>query len=786
MSRTNKRKDPRRKLPKFTWWIVAIWTAILMGLLIRDLNTIKLASQNLALREARAHFQKDETFRFWSATHGGFYVPIDERTPPSPYLAHIPERDIETPSGEQLTLMNPAYALRQMNEEFAETYGVAGHITSLLPLRPENAPDDWERLALESFEVGKTEVLEFVEFAGQPSLRLMQPLITQEGCLKCHAHQGYAVGDVRGGVSVAVPLVSYLAEEEQATRTISLSYAFIWVLGFGSIIYGSRIIMQHNFDRDHANKMLQESHDKLETRIQERTSELQAEITMRKQVEKEILHSRNQQESIFRVAPTGIGVVIDRKIQFVNDRFTEILGYGREELIGNSARMVYPSDAEFERVGKYKYEEIKEKGTGTIETKFKKKDGTLIDVLLSSTPSDLQDLSQGVIFTALDITERVRAEKALQESETHYRQLFDSMPYGGEVIDTEGKIINCSLSTSRMLGYEIDELIGKKITNFIDEEHAKKHKHNLAKLLKGGTDSREVVMIHKDGRRINVLRAPQHIYNADNEIEGILVLSIDITERVRAEEERRQMEIHLRQQQKLESIGTLASGVAHEINNPITGIMNYAQLIHDRLDPSEAQLYEFSTGIIDETRRVAAIVSNLLAFSRQEKQFHSLAVINDIINDTLSLTRAVFNHDQITLEVDLPEDLPQIKCRSQQVQQVLMNLLTNARDALNERYPEYDPDKIVCVSVRSIEKEGQRWLRTTIEDHGVGIPAETRERIFDPFYTTKDRTLGTGLGLSISLGIVRDHRGELTFESEENQPTRFYLDLPVDNEWELV
>ena len=111
-----------------------------------------------------------------------------------------------------------------------------------------------------------------------------------------------------------------------------------------------------------------------------------------------------------------------------------------------------------------------------------------------------------------------------------------------------------------------------------------------------------------------------------------------------------------------------------------------------------------------------------------------------------------------------------------------MNLLTNARDALNEHYPEYDSNKICTVTVRPFEKDGQHWLRTTIEDRGAGIPVEIRERIFDPFYTTKDRTTGTGLGLSISLGIVQDHHGKLTFESEENQFTRFYLDLPIDKD----
>lgn len=259
----------------------------------------------------------------------------------------------------------------------------------------------------------------------------------------------------------------------------------------------------------------------------------------------------------------------------------------------------------------------------------------------------------------------------------------------------------------------------------------------------------------------------------------------DVTEQMRAEEEKQQLETHLRQQQKLESIGTLASGVAHEINNPITGIMNYAQLIHDRIDPAESRLREFSAGIIEETKRVTKIVHNLLTFSRQEKQSHSPARISDIVDDTLSLIRTVIKRDQITLEVDVPDDLPQIKCRSQQIQQVLMNLLTNARDALNERYPEYDPDKTITVTVRPFEKDGCRWLRTTVEDHGAGIPTEIRERIFDPFFTTKDRATGTGLGLSICLGIVQDHLGALTFEGEEDQLTRFHLDLPVDNGWEI-
>ena len=142
-------------------------------------------------------------------------------------------------------------------------------------------------------------------------------------------------------------------------------------------------------------------------------------------------------------------------------------------------------------------------------------------------------------------------------------------------------------------------------------------------------------------------------------------------------------------------------------------------------------------------------------------------------------------HDQIDLQVDIPEDLPKFKCRSQQIQQVLMNLMTNARDALNARYPDYSPQKQLRVSARLLEKDGRRYIRTTVEDFGTGIEPEIRDRIFDPFFTTKPKETGTGLGLSISYGIVRNHRGELILESEPGQYTRFHMDLPVDNGWTL-
>lgn len=147
--------------------------------------------------------------------------------------------------------------------------------------------------------------------------------------------------------------------------------------------------------------------------------------------------------------------------------------------------------------------------------------------------------------------------------------------------------------------------------------------------------------------------------------------------------------------------------------------------------------------------------------------------------------RVIIKRDQIELRLRVPADLPLLKCRSQQVQQVIMNLVTNARDALNTRFPKADPAKFIELAAELRDHEGRRWIRVTVADSGGGIPAEVQGRIFDPFFTTKSRTQGTGLGLAISHGIVKDHHGHLHFETVIGEGTRFHLDLPVDNGWEL-
>ena len=376
--------------------------------------------------------------------------------------------------------------------------------------------------------------------------------------------------------------------------------------------------------------------------------------------------------------------------------------------------------------------------------------------------------------------DRKRAEEDLRKSEEKYRVTFESTGTAAIIIEEDTTISMINSQFEKLSGYSKEEIESKKSwTEFVvkdDLEKMKEH-HRLRRIDPDNAPRNyEFHFIDRHGDIRDIFLTVAMIKGTKKSIAALL----DITERKRAEEAKQALEAQLLQSQKLESIGTLASGVAHEINNPLMGMINYAELIKSRT--KDDTLKEFSAGIIAEGDRVAKIVRNLLSFARQDKESHSPAQIKDIIDASLSLIGSVLRKDQITLTVDIPAGLPRVnKCRSQQIQQVIINLLTNARDALNERYPDYDENKIVRISAKPYENDGAEWIRTTVEDHGAGIPDDVAERIFEPFFTTKPRDVGTGLGLSVSYGLIKDHHGELSVESEPGKFTRFHIDLPVNN-----
>lgn len=240
--------------------------------------------------------------------------------------------------------------------------------------------------------------------------------------------------------------------------------------------------------------------------------------------------------------------------------------------------------------------------------------------------------------------------------------------------------------------------------------------------------------------------------------------------------ERREAEAKVAHASKLASIGELAAGVGHEINSPVNGIINCADILIRETDEG-SKMRQFSELVRSEAERIAGIVRDLLTFSRQDEGHYSTAKIADIVDTVLNLSRKRLEKSQIKLAVDIPESIPKLECRTEQIQQVVMNLLINAMHALDERYPAGHLDKRLTIRAEHRALDDQILL--TVEDHGCGIPDSNVRRIFDPFFTTKGRDHGTGLGLSVSEGIVRSHGGSISVKSQVGKYTAFTVSLPV-------
>lgn len=281
MSRKNKEIPPPLPFRRYAWFLAGMWTLAVGLSLLWNLIEERSEVVRLARHVALTVFDRDILYRRWAAGHGGVYVPATPQTPPTPYLAHLPERDLKTPLGRELTLLNPAYMTRQVYE-FADKAGQAqGHLTSLNPIRPENGPDPWEKEALQSFERGKGEVNAVVQVAGHPYMRLMRPFITEQSCLVCHARQGYKVGDLRGGISISVPMAPLLTEKWQSMVSWVLGHVGLWLLGIVGLVIGVRKLEQSTAETIKAQEAaaaaekIRQLNEELESRVKERTIQLE-------------------------------------------------------------------------------------------------------------------------------------------------------------------------------------------------------------------------------------------------------------------------------------------------------------------------------------------------------------------------------------------------------------------------------------------------------------------------------------------------------------------------------
>lgn len=368
-----------------------------------------------------------------------------------------------------------------------------------------------------------------------------------------------------------------------------------------------------------------------------------------------------------------------------------------------------------------------------------------------------------------EVIEREEAEEALRKSEEQYRMLVETMNEGLMVLDGTGVLTYVNDKFCELLGNCREELLGRPSADFLGE--ADRDVIAAAAHSDRRTTPAEVTFKRKDGEQVFAMVSPRAIRDGNRNVVGCFAVITDITEKVAAQADRMRTA-------HLVSLGEVAAGVAHEINNPINGVINYARILCNEGEPG-SRSHEIANRIAREGRRIANTVRDLLLFARGGASDKMLVHVGDVLSDTLGLVGSDMKQEGIQILTTVPPDLPRVVADPHEMQQVVMNTISNARYALNQKYPEAHEDKRLHVSAELVTVGGVPYVRVTVHDRGVGIPAGIIDKIREPFFSTKPRGKGTGLGLSISDGIVRDHGGRLTIESVEGEFARVIIDLPA-------
>jgi PAS domain S-box-containing protein len=505
------------------------------------------------------------------------------------------------------------------------------------------------------------------------------------------------------------------------------------------------------------------------------------DITERKHAEEAQENSRQRLESMFRAAPVGIGMTRSRVITEANDLLCKITGYNRDELIGQNARMLYLSQEEFERVGTYKYKQIEAFGTGAIETVWKRKDGTLMDVLLSSSPIDRASLDKGVTFTALDITEHKQAEKAKTDEQAFSKVMIDSIPGTFQMIDADGCIVLWnSYLRDEIVGKPEEQMHGVKVVDIVhpdDREIVGSKIENILRsgssetvigrfLLRGGPEFRWFLM---KGSPILIKGKP-----------FLVGIGIDISDQKKVEEEKGNLEAQLQQAQKMESVGRLAGGVAHDFNNMLSVILGVTELALVQVDPA-LPLFANLQEVRKAAERSADLTRQLLTFARKQTIAPRVVDLNEIVEAMLTMLRRLIGED-IDLLWKAGRNILPLKVDPTQIDQLLANLCINARDAIaGVGKVTIETDAAVFDEAWCADHAGfvpGEYVLLTVSDNGCGMDPETLDLLFEPFFTTKEMGKGTGLGLASVYGIVKQNNGFINVYSEPGQGTTFKVYLP--------
>ncbi|MDQ3804248.1 MAG: ATP-binding protein [Acidobacteriota bacterium] len=377
-----------------------------------------------------------------------------------------------------------------------------------------------------------------------------------------------------------------------------------------------------------------------------------------------------------------------------------------------------------------------------------------------------------------------RQHRRVVESEERYRALFEHANDGiGVARAADFRLVEANGKFCEIIGCDTEALAGRDVRELLraDGDGQDPREGALARLL-GAAEAGEgeFVITSVSGAPVHVSVSFSTLTTAAGK--WIILIVRDLSGRRLLEAEKEAMQRQLYQSSKLASIGELSAGVAHEINNPLNGIINFAQLLKD--EPVERSDFErqMIDGIIDEGGRIAQIVRGLLTFARPDSHEPRHAHVQETLQTSVALFGRQLQKDGVRVEIDVEPGLPPVRADGSRLRQVVVNMISNAHLALKARAD--GREKVFRIAARRFERDGAQCVRLEFYDSGVGIPADVLDRVFDPFFTTRRDAGGTGLGLSISFGIVRDYGGTIRVESREGEFTRFTVELPTADSWE--
>jgi len=486
------------------------------------------------------------------------------------------------------------------------------------------------------------------------------------------------------------------------------------------------------------------------------------DVTERKRAEAALADEATRHRILIDESSDGI-VILDEngKVYEANRRFAEMLAYSPEEV-----RKLNVWDWEFQ----YPREQVAEMirtvdETGDhFETKHRRKDGTTFDVEISTNGAVYA--GQKLIFCVCrDITARKQAEAALRESEEKYKNLVGATSDIIWETDAEGRFTFISPKIKDILGYSVNEVVGKKRTLDLIAEREKRKWLKRFKELNARRKpffGLEITHVHKNGRQVIFETSGIPLFDSAGEFKGFVGIDKDITER-------RQMQEQLVITDRLASVGELAAGIAHELNNPLTGVIGFSQLLMDREMPDDAR--EDLQAVYSEAQRASQVVKNLLTFARKHTAAKEKVNINDVINKVLELRTYELNLENIKVDARLDSELPKVMADYFQLQQVFLNIIINAEYFMKEAHNK-------GTLTITTEKVGTK-VKVSFADDGPGIDKDDLGHLFDPFFTTKEVGKGTGLGLSICHGIIAEHGGRIYAESELGKGATFIVELPI-------